>query len=56
MQILLFGYAINTDVRHLSTAVADAANTHLSREFVASLQQTQVTDITHYVATAGQLE
>jgi ABC-2 type transport system permease protein len=56
MQILLFGYAINTDVRHLSTAVADAANTHLSREFVASLQQTQVTDITHYVATAKQLE
>ena len=29
MQIILFGYAINTDVRNLKTAVADEANTHL---------------------------
>ena len=31
IQILLFGYAINTDVRNLKTAVANHANTHLSR-------------------------
>jgi ABC-2 type transport system permease protein len=35
IQILLFGYAINTDVRHLRAAVADQADTNLSREFVA---------------------
>ena len=29
MQILLFGYAINTDVRNLKSAIADQANTHL---------------------------
>lgn len=45
MQILLFGYAINTDVRHLDAAVADQANTHLSREFVQRLEETQVVDI-----------
>ena len=56
MQILLFGYAINTDVRNLTTAVADEANTHLSREFTARLQQTQVTNITSYVSTAADLE
>ena len=56
MQILLFGYAINTDVRNLTTAVADEANTHLSREFVSQLEQTQVTNIMYRVNTAGELE
>ncbi len=45
IQILLFGYAINTDVRNLSTAVADQADSHLSREFVANLRQTQVVNV-----------
>ena len=56
MQILLFGYAINTDVRYLKTAVADEANTHLSREFIANLEQTQVTSIERRVNNAGELE
>lgn len=56
MQILLFGYAINTDVRNLTTAVADEADSHLSREFTARLQQTQVTNITRYVNTAAELD
>lgn len=56
MQILLFGYAINMDVRNLRTAVADEANTHLSREFIAALGTTQVTDIQYRVATADDLE
>ena len=37
IQMLLFGYAINTDVRNLKTAVADQAETHLSRQFIAGL-------------------
>lgn len=56
MQILLFGYAINTDVRNLTTAVADEANTHLSREFITQLEQTQVTNIVLRVNTAAELE
>ncbi len=56
IQVLLFGYAINTDVRNLKTAVANQANTHLSRQFVAELEQTQVVDIIGNVASAGQLE
>jgi ABC-2 type transport system permease protein len=39
MQMLLFGYAINTDVRDLKTAIADQSDTHLSRQFVAELAQ-----------------
>ena len=56
IQMLLFGYAINTDVRHLRTAVADQAETHLSRQFIAELAQTQVIDTVDVVATAEDLE
>ena len=56
MQILLFGYAINTDVRNLKTAVADEANTHLSREFVAQIGESQVADIIKRVGSVADLE
>ncbi len=55
VQLLMFGYAINTDVRDLRTAVADQAQSHLSREFVARLGQTQVSNIVLEVATAPEL-
>jgi ABC-2 type transport system permease protein len=55
-QILLFGYAINFDVRNIKAAVADQANTHLSREFVDRLQQSQVVRIVDHVATPEMLE
>lgn len=56
VQMLMFGYAINTDVRDLQAAVADQAGTQLSREFIARLQETQVVDIDRSVATARELE
>jgi ABC-2 type transport system permease protein len=56
MQMLLFGYAINTDVRNLKTAIADQSNTHLSRQFIAELAQTQVVDIVANVDSPRQLE
>jgi ABC-2 type transport system permease protein len=56
IQMLLFGYAINTDVRNLRTAVADQANTHLSRQFVADLVETQVVRIVEQVETPSLLE
>ncbi|MGI9261434.1 MAG: ABC transporter permease [Woeseiaceae bacterium] len=56
MQMLLFGYAINTDVRNLKAAVADQASTHLSRQFVADLGQSQVLDLRIAVDTVAELE
>jgi len=56
MQMLLFGFAINTDVRNLASAVADQSNSHLSRQFIAELGQTQVLDMKYEVATAQELE
>lgn len=56
IQILLFGFAINTDVRNLKTAVADQSGTNLSREFVADLRATQVVNIVATVKDAVELE
>lgn len=56
VQILLFGYAINMDVRNLKTAIADQSNTHLSREFIADLRATQVVKVIAFVETPVELE
>ncbi|HEX7046676.1 MAG TPA: ABC transporter permease [Gammaproteobacteria bacterium] len=50
LQILLFGYAIDTDVRHLRAGVADQANTSASRELVRAAQASQLIDV---IAVAG---
>jgi ABC-2 type transport system permease protein len=47
MQLLLFGYAINLDIRHLSAAVLDQAQTAQSREVIAQLGQTGVMDFNY---------
>ncbi len=56
LQLLLFGYAINTDVRHLSAGVADQAGTRRARELVAAVEASQVADVVARAATAEQLE
>jgi ABC-2 type transport system permease protein len=56
MQMLLFGFAINTDVRNLTAAVADQSRSHLSRQFLAELGQSQVLNFRYQVDTAGELE
>jgi ABC-2 type transport system permease protein len=37
LQLLIFGYAINYDVKHLSMAVLDESRSYESREFVAKM-------------------
>ncbi|MCB1037824.1 MAG: ABC transporter permease, partial [Acidobacteria bacterium] len=44
-QLLLFGYAINQDVRHVATALVDHSGSHVSRELVAQLEATQTFDV-----------
>jgi ABC-2 type transport system permease protein len=56
MQIVLFGYAINLDVRHLRAAVADEAGTHYSRQLVMDLQASQVLELVATVGSAAELE
>jgi ABC-2 type transport system permease protein len=47
IQLLLFGFAINMDVRNLDAVLVDEANTHASRAFVAQLAHTQVVRVRH---------
>jgi ABC-2 type transport system permease protein len=56
MQLVLFGYAINLDVRHLQAAVFDAANTAQSREIVAAIEASGVVDFTHKALSAAEVE
>jgi ABC-2 type transport system permease protein len=56
IQILLFGYAINTDVRHLKTAIANQAGTHLSQQFESELRASQVVHIVETADTPEELE
>lgn len=41
VQLMLFGYAINTDVRHVPTALVDASGSSAARQLVADLQASQ---------------
>ncbi|MDH3786977.1 MAG: ABC transporter permease [Xanthomonadales bacterium] len=56
LQLLLFGYAINMDVRHLSAGVADLSNTAASRQVIQDMAQTQVIDINYQAADVFELE
>lgn len=55
MQLLLFGYAINMDVRGLSAGVADLAASSASRQYVQDLAHSQVIDIRYQVGSAEEL-
>ncbi len=56
MQILLFGYAINFDVRHLATVVQDQANSSMSREFIAQLAATQVLRVDYTTDSSAEVD
>lgn len=56
MQLVLFGYAINLDVRHLESAVLDEANTARSREVIAELGATGVVDWRYRVNSVAEIE
>src|SRR6266568_3383044 len=45
MQLILFGYAINSDPKHLPTAVLDNDRSAFSRLFLTALRQTEYFDI-----------
>ncbi len=52
MELILFGFAINMDVRNLDAAVVDHAGTVESRELIAGLGATGVLDFGHQLRDA----
>ncbi len=55
MQILLFGYAINQDIRHLRAAVADLAGNERARRLLADAEASQTIDVVRHVTSAREL-
>ena len=52
MQLLLFGYAINTDPQHLPAAVISADDTTVTRTIVSALASTGYLNFTHRPGSA----
>lgn len=51
VQLLLFGYAINTDPKNLPTAIISEDNSFLSRSIVTGLQNSKYFKITHNISS-----
>ncbi len=56
LQLILFGYTINTDVRHVPAALADQLGNSFSRQLALDIAATQVLDFSETAATPQQLE
>jgi len=56
IQLIVFGYAIDFDARHLPAGVADQAQTHYSRALVMDIAHSQVLDFKYSVDTPQELE
>ncbi len=56
LQLLLFGFAINLDIRQIDAAYVDQAQTVYSRETIAGLKATEVVNIKGQVFSPEQLQ
>ncbi len=56
LQLMLFGYAINTDVRHIPTVVYDQDRSAESRDLVRSLEATAFYDVVGHVDSYADIE
>lgn len=56
IQLILFGYAINTNLRHVPVAVVDQSQTSLSRALIQMVEATQVVEFTMTLATVEEAE
>jgi ABC-2 type transport system permease protein len=56
IQLLLFGYAINTNPRHLPTAVLLQESSDLGRSILRALENTQYFKVTHIVREQAEFD
>ncbi len=56
VQLALFGYAINQDMRHARTVVVDHTHSSISRQFIGALEATQTFDVVEYAATREEAQ
>jgi ABC-2 type transport system permease protein len=56
MQLLLFGYAINTNPRHLPTAVLLQEQSDVGRSILKAIENTKYFDVTHVISTEAEFD
>ncbi len=56
MQLLLFGYAINTEVRNIPIAIVDLSGSAAARNITEQVRVTQVVEIVDHYATPQEAE
>ena len=56
VQLVLFGYAINSDPRHLPTAVLVQDNSAFARSTLSAFVNTSFFDVTHVARTPQELD
>jgi len=56
VQLLLFGYAINTDPRHLPAAVVSYDHSRIADDVVATLENTTYVDVTHQPSSEAEMD
>ncbi len=54
--ILVVGYALNFDVKHISTAILDYDKSSQSRDFIRQFSNTEYFDINHYIEDYRQAD
>lgn len=55
-QMTMFGYAVDYDVRHVRTVVVDMDRSRESRDYIASLHNTQYLDVVGILSSPAQAE
>jgi ABC-2 type transport system permease protein len=56
MQLMLFGYAINTNPRHLPTAVLLQEQSDVGRSILHAIVNTKYFDVTHVISTEAEFD
>src|ERR1700674_2253120 len=56
VQLLLFGYAINTNPRHLPTAVLLQEQSDLGRSILKALENTKYFEVTHVIQSEAEFD
>src|SRR5438445_2976136 len=56
IQLMLFGYAINTNPRHLPTAVLLQEKTDVGRSIIKALENTKYFDVTHVIDSEAEFD
>jgi len=54
--LMMFGYALNFDVKHIPLVIADYDHSRLSREFIASFTHSEFFDLKGYVSSPEVIE